>query len=276
MIHLGQLNTLEILRETPPGLFLGDEEGNEILLPNKYVPASFEIGDKLSVFAYLDSHERPVTTTLKPYTKVNEFALLRVTALSDYGAFLDWGLEKDLFVPFKEQARDMLEGKWYVVYCYLDEETNRLVGSSKTNKFLSNEELTVERFDEVDLIVSRFTDLGVEMIINQQHKGLVYNDEIYKDLKLGEELKGVISKIREDNKIDLSLQHIGYKNIEPSAQIILDALQRNKGSLPLHDKSDPEEIKKRLGMSKKSFKKAIGSLYKQEQIVINSDGIELK
>lgn len=276
MIHLGQLNTLEILRETPPGLFLGDEEGNEILLPNKYVPTSFEIGDKLSVFAYLDSHERPVTTTLKPYMKVNEFALLRVTALSDYGAFLDWGLEKDLFVPFKEQARDMQEGKWYVVYCYLDEETNRLVGSSKTNKYLSNEELTVERFDEVDLIVSRFTDLGVEMIINQQHKGLVYEDEIYKDLKLGERLKGVVKKIREDNKIDLSLQHIGYKNIEPSAQIVLDALQRNKGTLPLHDKSDPEEIKRRLGMSKKSFKKAIGSLYKQEQILIKENGIELK
>lgn len=276
MIHLGQLNTLEILRETPPGLFLGDEEGNEILLPNKYVPASFEIGDKLSVFAYLDSHERPVTTTLKPYMKVNEFALLRVTALSDYGAFLDWGLEKDLFVPFKEQARDMQEGKWYVVYCYLDEETNRLVGSSKTNKYLSNEELTVERFDEVDLIVSRFTDLGVEMIINQQHKGLVYEDEIYKDLKLGERLKGVVKKIREDNKIDLSLQQIGYKNIEPSAQIVLDALQRNKGTLPLHDKSDPEEIKRRLGMSKKSFKKAIGSLYKQKQILIKENGIELK
>ena len=276
MIHLGKLNTLEILRETPPGLFLGDDEGNEILLPNKYVPTDFEIGDKLSVFAYLDSHERPVTTTLKPYMKVNEFGLLRVTALSDYGAFLDWGLEKDLFVPFKEQARDMVEGKSYVVYCYLDEETNRLVGSSKTNKFLSNDELTVERFEEVDLMVSRFTELGVEMIINQQHKGLVYTDEIYRDLKLGEKLKGVISKIRDDNKIDLSLQHIGYKNIEPSAQVVLDALERNNGILPLHDKSDPDEIKKRLGMSKKSFKKAIGSLYKQEQIDITPSGIELK
>jgi predicted RNA-binding protein (virulence factor B family) len=276
MIHLGQLNTLEILRETPPGLFLGDDEGNDILLPNKYIPTSFEIGDKISVFAYLDSHERPVTTTLKPFMKVNEFGLLRVTALSDHGAFLDWGLEKDLFVPFKEQARDMEEGKWYVVYCYLDEETNRLVGSSKTNRFISNEELTVERFEEVDLMVSRFTDLGVEMIINQKHKGLVYNDEIFKDLKLGQKLKGAISKIREDNKIDLSLQLIGYKNIEPSGQLILDALERNGGSLPLHDKSDPEEIKKRLKMSKKTFKKAIGSLYKQEQIRITSDGIELK
>jgi len=276
MIHLGQLNTLEILRETPPGLFLGDEEGNDILLPNKYMPTSFEIGDKITVFAYLDSHERPVTTTIKPFMKVNEFALLRVTALSDYGAFLDWGLEKDLFVPFKEQARDMEEGKWYVVYCYLDEETNRLVGSSKTNKFLSNEELTVERFEEVDLMVSRFTDLGVEMIINQKHKGLVYKDEIFKDLKLGQKLKGAISKIRDDNKIDVSLQLIGYKNIEPSGQLILDELERNGGTLPLHDKSDPEEIKKRLKMSKKTFKKAIGSLYKQKQIIITSEGIELK
>ncbi|WP_046744842.1 CvfB family protein [Kordia zhangzhouensis] len=276
MIHLGQLNILEILRETPPGLFLGDEEGNEILLPNKYVPKSFEIGEKLTVFAYLDSHERPVTTTLKPYTKVNEFALLRVTAVSDYGAFLDWGLEKDLFVPFKEQAREMQEGKWYVVYCYLDAETNRLVASSKTNKFLSNEELTVEKFDEVELMVSRFTELGVEMIVNQKHKGLVYNDEIFRELKLGEKLKGIVKKIREDHKIDLSLQQIGYKNIEPSAQKVLDALQRNGGHLPLHDKSDPEDVKRHLQMSKKSFKKAIGSLYKNKQIIINSDGIELK
>lgn len=276
MIHLGQLNILEILRETPPGLFLGDEEGNEILLPNKYVPKSFEIGEKLTVFAYLDSHERPVTTTLKPYTKVNEFALLRVTAVSDYGAFLDWGLEKDLFVPFKEQAREMQEGKWYVVYCYLDAETNRLVASSKTNKFLSNDELTVEKFDEVELMVSRFTELGVEMIVNQKHKGLVYNDEIFRELKLGEKLKGIVKKIREDHKIDLSLQQIGYKNIEPSAQKVLDALQRNGGHLPLHDKSDPEDVKRHLQMSKKSFKKAIGSLYKNKQIIINSDGIELK
>lgn len=275
MIHLGQYNTLEILRDTPPGLFLGDDEGNEILLPNKYVPETFEIGAKLTVFAYLDSLERPVTTTLTPYVKRNEFALLQVAALSKFGAFLDWGLEKHLFVPFKEQAREMEEGKRYLVYCYLDEETDRLVASSKTNKFISNEELTVEKFDEVDLIVSRFTDLGVEVIINQQHKGLVYNDEIFSDLKLGQRLSGVIKKVRDDHKIDVSLQQLGYKNIEPSAQKVLDVLQQHNGMLPLHDKSNPDEIRDTLGMSKKSFKKAIGSLYKEKQIVIKPDGIYL-
>ena len=275
MIHLGEYNTLQILRDTPPGLFLGDDEGNEILLPNKYVPKTFKIGEQLTVFSYLDSLERPVTTTLKPYIKRNQFAVLQVVALSKYGAFLDWGLEKHLFVPFKEQARVMEQGKRYLVFCYLDEDTDRLVASSKTNKFISNDELTVDKFDEVALIVSRFTDLGVEVIINQQHKGLVYNNEIFTDLKLGQRLSGVVKKIRDDHKIDVSLQQLGYKNIEPTVQKILDVLQQHNGMLSLHDNSNPEEIRDLLEMSKKSFKKAIGSLYKEKRIMITSDGIHL-
>ncbi len=275
MISIGQYNKLKILRETSVGLFLGNNEGDDILLPNKYVPEFFEIDDELNVFCYLDHSERPVATTLSPYIKINEFALLQAVVVNDIGAFLDWGLEKHLFVPFKEQARKMEQGKWYLVYMYLDEETDRLVGSSKTNHFLNNDVLTVNELEEVDLIVSRYTDLGVEVIINQKHKGLVYNNEIFREVKLGESLKGVIKKIREDNKIDVSLQIIGYENIEPSSEVILQKLKANNGFLNLHDKSSPEEIKRVLEMSKKTFKKAIGSLYKKKRIVINDDGIRL-
>lgn len=275
MISIGQYNKLKILRETSVGLFLGNNEGDDILLPNKYVPEFFEIDDELNVFCYLDHSERPVATTLSPYIKINEFALLQAVVVNDIGAFLDWGLEKHLFVPFKEQARKMEQGKWYLVYMYLDEETDRLVGSSKTNHFLNNDVLTVNELEEVDLIVSRYTDLGVEVIINQKHKGLVYNNEIFREVKLGESLKGVIKKIREDNKIDVSLQIIGYENIEPSSEVILQKLKANNGFLNLHDKSSPEEIKRVLEMSKKTFKKAIGSLYKKKRIIINDDGIRL-
>ncbi|MCQ0112434.1 S1 RNA-binding domain-containing protein [Zhouia amylolytica] len=275
MIKIGEYNTLEILRLTSVGLFLGDEEENDILLPNKYVPVNYEIGDKLKVFCYLDHDERPIATTLKPKIILNNFALLQAVEVNEIGAFMDWGLEKHLFVPYREQARKMEKGKWYLVYLYMDEETDRLVASSKTNNFISNEELSVEKFEEVDLIVSRHTEMGVEVIINQRHKGLVYENEIYSDLHLGDRLKGVVKKIRDDHKIDISLQQIGYKNIEPTAQKILKELEDNNGFLGLHDKSDADLIKEMLGMSKKSFKKAIGSLYKQKLIQIKEDGIYL-
>lgn len=275
MIKIGQYNTLTILRETSVGLFLGDSEGNDILLPNKYVPNSYDIGDEITVFCYLDHDERPVATTLEPYISLNDFALLKAVEVNKIGAFLDWGLEKHLFVPFKEQARKMEEGKWYLVYLYLDDETGRLVASSKTNQFVSNEELSVEENDEVDLIVSRFTDLGAEVIINKKHKGLVYTDETYERLKLGERRKGFIKKIRDDRKIDVSLQPLGVRVIEPSAEKVLDALKRNRGFLGLHDKSEADDVYAILGMSKKTFKKAIGSLYKQKKILIKEDGVYL-
>lgn len=276
MIKIGEYNTLEILRLTSVGLFLGDEEGNDILLPNKYVPETYELGNKLTVFCYLDHDERPVATSLTPKITLNDFGLLQAVEVNEIGAFLDWGLEKHLFVPYREQARKMETGKWYLVYLYMDEETDRLVASSKTNNFISNEELTVNRFDEVDLIVSRHTEMGAEVIINQKHKGLVYENEIFTELHLGDRLKGVIKKVREDNKIDVSLQQIGYKNIEPTAERILHELERNNGFLGLHDKSDADLVREMLGMSKKSFKKAVGSLYKQKLILIKDDGIYLK
>ncbi|PKQ44037.1 CvfB family protein [Confluentibacter flavum] len=275
MIHLGQINTLEILRETDHGIYLVDQENNEVLLPNRYVPESFKIWDKIDVFVYLDNEERPVASTDFPYIKRDDYALLRCSQVTDYGAFLDWGLVKELFCPFKEQAFPMKKGGWYLVHCYLDEKTDRLVASSKTNQFLDNKELTVKEFEEVDLIVSHPSDIGMNVIVNKRHQGLIYKDNIFTDLSIGDRLKGVVKKIRPGNKLDISLGQIGYRNIEPNAQLIMNELQDNSGYLNLTDKSDPEVIKNTLQMSKKNFKKAVGTLYKQHLIEIKPDGIYL-
>lgn len=275
MIALGKYSRLEILRDTTVGLFLGDEEGNDVLLPNKYVPEEFEIGDLVEVFCYLDHEERIVATTLEPYIMVDQFRLLQVAEVNEYGAFMDWGLEKHLLVPFREQRSKMQEGQWYVVHCYLDEKTDRLVGSNKLDKFLSNDTLTVTELDKVDLVVTRLTDLGWEVIINERHKGLVYANEVFKKVSIGDQLVGYIKLIRPDNKIDVSLQPIGYKSLEPAANLIYEKLTAHGGFLELHDKSDPEDIKRILQMSKKTFKKGIGALYKERKIEIATDGIRL-
>lgn len=275
MIHIGEYNTLEIIRETNQGLYIADEEGNEVLLPNQYVPEDYQIWDKLEVFVYLDNEERPVAVTDKPYIKVNEFAVLRCNQVTPHGAFLDWGLLKELFCPFKEQAFKMKAGGWYLVYCYLDEETRRLVASSKTNRFLDNKKLTVEPFEEVDLIVSHPSEMGMNVIVNEKHSGLIFKKDLFKDLSVGDRLKGYVKKIRPDNKLDIVLGKIGYRNIEPNAEAIMQQLENHSGFLNLTDKSDPESIKETLQMSKKSFKKAVGTLYKQRLIDIKNDGIYL-
>ena len=275
MIQIGKHQTLTILRETDPGLYLGDDSESEILLPHKYKPDHFEIGDEIHVFVYLDNEERPIATTLEPYVTLNEFAYLQCCDVNKYGAFMDWGLEKQLFVPFKEQARPMKEGSWYIVYLYLDDKTNRLVGSSKTNRFLDNTSVSVEKFEKVSILVTHLTDKGANVIVNGKHHGLIYIDDIFEDIRSGDQLDAYVKKVRHDNKIDIVLQAPGYRSIEPNANYILDELKAAGGFLPLHDKSDPETIKNELGLSKKSFKKAIGSLYKDKQILIKSDGIEL-
>lgn len=277
MIAIGQHHTLSILRSTGVGLFLGNPQNeDEILLPNKYVPKQYKIGEELRVFVYLDQQERPVATTLEPYIHLNDFALLRVNYTNQLGAFLDWGLEKDLFVPFKEQARKMEQGKRYLVYLYLDEKTQRLVASSKTNQFLSNDELTVEKGQEVDLIVSHSTELGLNVIVNQKHKGLIYKGEIFDDrIRLGDRIKGFVKAIRPDHKLDISLQPEGFDHIESSAVAILEKLRSGKGFLRLHDNSHPDDIKTLLNMSKKTFKKAIGVLYRDRLIEFKEDGIYL-
>jgi predicted RNA-binding protein (virulence factor B family) len=274
-MELGKFNTLKILRDTRVGLFLGDEN-QDVLLPNKYVPKKFEIGEELDVFVYLDHEERITATTLKPYIQLGEFAYLKVNYTNEFGAFLDWGLEKDLFVPFKEQARKMETAKRYLVYMYLDEKTNRLVASSKLNQFLESENIELEVGQQVDLIVSHITELGINVIINSTYKGLLYKDEVFENLSPGKKLKGYIKTIRPDKKIDVALTKQGFEAVEEHAQKILDELRASKGFLRLNDNSHPEEVKTVLKMSKKSFKKAIGSLYKQKLISIKEDGIYLE
>ena len=276
MIEIGKYNTLEIIRETEQGIYLGDNEQNEVLLPNRYVPESYNIYDKIDVFVYLDNEERPVAVTDEPYITRNEFGMLRCNEVTKHGAFLDWGMVKELFCPFKEQAFKMVKGGWYLVYCYLDEESDRLVASSKTNQFLDNTNLTVQEFEEVDLIVSHPSDIGMNVIVNKKHHGLIFNDNIFSDLNIGDKLKGYVKKIRPDNKIDIALGKIGYRKIEPNADKIMQQLKDSgDGFLPLNDKSSPEAIKETLEMSKKTFKKAIGTLYKQRMITIEQDGIHL-
>ena len=274
-MELGKLNTLIIDRNTTAGLFLVDNDDNDVLLPGKYMPESFEIGDSLEVFVYLDNEERIIATTMKPKIQLHQFALLRVNQVTKYGAFLDMGIEKDLFVPFKEQVTPMHEGRDYLVYMYLDEKTDRLVGSSRLNKFLSNQHLTVEEMEEVDLVVSHASDSGINVIINGLHRGLIYHNQVFKKLYVGDQLIGTISKVREGNKIDVVLQQPGHLSIEPNAAIILEKLKENNGFLGLTDKSHPELIKKVLQMSKKSFKKALGNLYKQRKVLLKADGIYL-
>lgn len=274
-MELGKYNTLTIDRDTQVGLFLTDGK-DDVLLPNKYVPETFEIGQELIVFLYLDHEERIVATTLEPYIFLNEFAQLRVNYVNNIGAFMDWGLEKDILVPFKEQARPMEQGNRYIVYLYLDEKTNRLVASSKLNQFLDNTVLDVEVNQEVELLITHTTELGLNVIINQKYKGLLYKNEVYDEsIRTGDYVQGYIKHIRPDNKIDVTLQIQGFESIEPNAQYILDELKASRGFLRLNDASSPEDIKTVLKMSKKTFKKAIGMLYKEKVIRIEEDGIHL-
>ncbi len=273
---IGEFNKLIAARQEPQGFYLrGDDPFKQILLPNAYVPEGFKEGDELEVFVYLDNEERLTATTLVPKIKLNDFACLMVDQVNRMGAFMDMGLVKQLLVPYKEQAVTMEEGRSYVVYMYLDDKTRRLVGTSKFDRNLSNDDLTVEEGDEVDLLVLHSSHLGTNVIINKKHKGLIFKSDINQPLKIGQELKGFIKTIRDDKKIDVILQAQGVASFEPNAEKLLEILKRSNGFLDLHDKSDPEEISKRLLMSKKSFKRAIGNLYKEKKIVIESNGIRL-
>jgi predicted RNA-binding protein (virulence factor B family) len=257
-------------------MYLRDEEDNEVLLPNKYVPEDMLIDDEIEVFVYNDSQDRPIATTRKPKLLLNDFGYLKVVEVNAVGAFLDWGLEKDLLVPFREQKMDMVVGRYYLVHLYLDEKTDRLVATAKVRKHFETENITVKEGEEVDLLICESTDLGVNVVINNLHKGLIFKNMIHKPIHPGQRMKGYIKTIRPDNKIDVMLEKEGYKNIiEPNAKKVLEEVQFNNGFLDLNDKSDPAEISMRLHMSKKTFKKAIGTLYKQRIITIEKDGIRL-
>lgn len=275
MINTGKYNHLRISRRTTHGAYLFDDEGNEVLLPNKYIPEDCKDGDTIEVFVYKDSEDRIVATTLKPKAVLGDFAFLKVKTVTQHGAFLDWGLEKDLFVHRNEQKSEMRQGQAYIVYLYLDEFTQRIAATEKIGKYIQNQDLDVDVGDEVNILVFSKTELGFNVIINNRFKGLLYNNEIFRDIQVGDRLSAWVKNIREDDKIDVSLQKQGVENIEINARRVLEVLKQNNGMLELSDNSDPQKIYSLLGMSKKTFKKAIGSLYKWHLIEIGKDNISL-
>ncbi|CAN1518865.1 COG2996 Predicted RNA-bindining protein (contains S1 and HTH domains) [Spirosomataceae bacterium] len=276
-MEVGKYNTLQILRGTSVGMYLGDEEGNDVLLPHKYIPENAQIGENIEVFIYRDSEDRLIATTLKPLILLNQFAILEVVAATQFGAFLDWGLEKDLFVPFKEQNHKLQKGQYVPVYLYLDEQTDRVVASAKVHKYFKNlDGVDLDEGQEVDLLVFEKTELGHNVVVNNLYKGLVYENETFRRLAWGDTTKGYVKLIRDEGKIDISLQPLGFlKTLEPNQKAILDKLQQSGGTLNLSDSSDPIEIQEVLEMSKKAFKKAIGVLYKDKKILIKDDSIVL-
>ncbi len=275
MIELGSYNTLECLRLTPHGAFLGDGEGTEILLPAKYVPEDFLVGSELEVFCYLDGKERPVATTLRPGIVRNGFAHLEIVETHDFGAFVDWGLEKHLFVPFREQLGAPRPGGKHLFYCYMDEKSFRLVATMRYHRHVqpaTGEELLNR---EVEILPGRKSELGWEAVVEQKYLGLIYFDRIYKDLSTDRPVTGYVTKIREDGKLDLDLRKQGYSHVEDVVRDVFEALLSHDGFLALHDRSDPAEIQDQLGISKKSFKKAVGWLYRNRCIDLEKNGIRL-
>lgn len=276
MVQLGQYNTLPILRFVDFGLYLDGGDGLEILMPKRYMPEGAKEGDEIRVFVYQDSEARLIATNEHPYATVGQFANLRINSVNQTGAFADWGTSKELLIPHREQAVKMEEGHRYIIYIYIDQVSGRIAGTSKLDKHLGNIPPTYQDGEEVEALIWRRTPLGYKAIINHQHVGMIYENQIFREVRIGERLRAWVKGIREDEKIDLSLQPIGYRQmIDPAEATILKALHNHNGFLPLTDHSTPELIAFELQMSKKTFKKAIGSLYKQERIVIRPDGIEL-
>ncbi len=270
-MHIGTYHTLKVDRLTPPGAFLTDGE-TDVLLPTKFIPANTKKGDKLMVFVYRDSEDRIICTTQKPHATVNQFAYLKVKDTNNFGAFLDWGIDKDLLVPFKEQKAKLQKGYWILVYLYLDPKTDRIAATAKVAKHFK-EEVMLKEGDTVDLLITDSTDLGVNVVVENAYHGLIYENDLFHDVLAGDRIIGYVKKIRPDQKLDISLRKEGIENLEAGAQQILDELKKQEGFLSLHDKSSPEEIQSQLQMSKKNFKRSVGILYKKKLITIEGGGI---
>jgi uncharacterized protein len=274
MVNIGEYNVLKVVRELAFGLILDDgKEG--ILLPKRFVPKGAGIGDDLKVFLYHDGEDRLIATTQEPRAVLGDIVKLRVVSVTDQGAFLDWGLMKDIFVPKSKQITKMLPNGDYLVKIYLDEQTGRLAASEKIEAFLNNEILTVKEKEIVDLVVYRRTDIGYVVIINNRHTGVLHSNEIYRNIEPGDRFKGFVKRILPENKIDVAAGRPGYDRVEDETGRVLRLLKENNGYLPYHDKSFPEEIYSFFGMSKKTFKMTTGNLYKQHKIEFTKTGIKL-
>ena len=274
-VILGKYNQLEVVKEVDFGVYLDGGDDGEILLPSRYVPEGCKPGDVLNVFIYLDNEERLIATTLQPKVQVGEFACLEVAWINEYGAFLDWGLMKDLFVPFREQKMKMQKGRSYVVHAHVDEESYRIMASAKVERYLSKEKPDYQPGQEVEIMIWQRTDLGYKAIVENQYSGLIYKGEIFKSLEPGMKLTAYIRQVREDGKIDLTLQKDGQKKVEDFSEVLLQFIKDQGGHTLLNDKSAAEDIYEAFGVSKKTFKKAVGDLYKKRLIVLEEGGIRL-
>lgn len=277
MLRIGQFNNLAVIKEVDFGFYLDseDDQWGEILLPYDQAPKGCSADDYLDVFIYFDSEDRIIATTKRPHIVVGQFNLLRVASMEKVGAFMDWGLPKDLLVPFGEQKIRLQANRSYIVYVFIDEGSGRIVGSTRINKFIDQVPADYEVGQMVELLIARETELGYTAIINDAHWGFLYHNEIFKDVRIGKKVRGYIQKIRDDGKIDLSLTSTGYEKVAGIAETILNQLARNNGFLPITAKTSPEELSDRFGVSKKNYKKALGSLYKKRLLSIDPDGIRL-
>lgn len=275
MAKIGQSNRLRVVKAVEFGVYLDGQEHDEILMPKRYVPEDIMLGDYLEVFVYNDSEDRLVATTEVPYAEVGQFAYLKAKSAGNYGAFLDWGLMKDLLVPHREQKTRMVPDKYYLVYIYLDAKTDRVVATAKYEKFLDKTEPNFEINERVSLLICQITELGYKAIIDNSHTGMLYKNEVFQPLNIGQKLEGYIKNIREDFKIDLSLHQLGHEKISGIAEEILTKLKTNESYQKFNDKTDADVIYKVFGISKKNFKKALGELYKKRLISIEDEGIKI-
>ena len=275
-IALGRFNILKVVKKVDFGLYLDGGEEGRILLPARYVPQGCEVGDELNVFLYLDNEERLVATTQQPLAQVGDFACLRVAWVNQYGAFLDWGLMKDLFVPFREQRERMEVGRSYVVHVHLDDESYRIVASAKVERYLSvDERPPFQSGDEVDVLVWKRTDLGYKVIVDNRYAGLLFENQVFRPLRVGDKMQAYVRQVRPDGKIDLALQREGRGKVADFSEELLEYIRRNQGRIQLTDKSPAEDIYAAFGVSKKTFKQAVGDLYKRRLIRLEADGIRL-
>lgn len=275
-MEIGKTNTLKASRTTDNGCYLMDTEGNEVLLPNAYVTSTLKLGEDISVFIYRDNEERPVATTLKPKIELDKFAYLKVMDVNSAGVFMDMGVVKQLLIPYSEQSVRMEAEEWYVVFCLLDDKTDRLIGSAQIEDFLFTEDVELEEGQEVDILMYKRSELGMNVIVNGMFQGLIFKSDIHKPVQIGDERKAYVKTIRPDGKLDLTLEPQGYRNvIDKATQGVLDILKHEGGYFKYHDKSEPDDIRKVFKMSKKAFKKALGNLYKNKIVVLEKDGTRL-
>jgi predicted RNA-binding protein (virulence factor B family) len=270
----GKINKLEIVRKDQKGVYLKDEKGKEIFLSKEDMDTDAEPGSSIDVFVYKDRSQK--ISTKMPFVQLDEFAFLKVKFLTDQGAYVDWGLEKELFVPLEEQMEELKEDSSYLFFVFEDEDTGAIRGSQRVEDFVFADEIDVKRGDEVDLLLYRESNLGINAVVNNLYQGLIFKSDIHKEVKVGEQVKGFIKQVREDGKIDLLLEPLGYKkSVESNTDVLLKAIKKAGDFLPLTDKSNPDEVKQSIGLSKKAFKRAAGHLYKKKLIEIRGDGLYL-